>query len=185
MGLEEYSDARDEFRARIMAHKKNRIIRLGPNMSLHLEDRLVMQYQIQEMLRAEKIFDTSGIQEELDTYNPLIPDGHNWKATLMIEYDDPDERAGALRQLLGVEKQIWMQVEGHEKVFPVTDEDLERETEDKTSSVHFLRFELTDEMIKAAKQNTAISLGVDHAFYSCQCDPLEERFRSSLTGDLS
>ncbi len=154
-------------------------------MRLHFEDRLVMQYQIQEMLRAEKIFDAGGIQEELDTYNPLIPDGRNWKATLMIEYDDPEERADALRKLLGVEKQIWMQVEGHEKVNPVTDEDLERETEDKTSSVHFLRFELTDDMVKAAKQNAAISLGVDHPFYSCQCDPLEDRYRSSLAGDLS
>ena len=185
MSLEAYSEARDEFRTRMMAHKKNRVLKLGPNMSLHFEDRMIMQYQIQEMLRAEKIFDAAGIQEELDTYNPLIPDGHNWKATLMIEYDDPAERAEALKKLLGVEKQIWVQVAGHEKVFPVADEDLERETEEKTSSVHFLRFELTDDMVEDVKKNATLSIGVDHPFYSCQIDPLEDRYRNSLAGDLS
>lgn len=185
MGLEQYSEERDSFRARIMKHKKNRIIGLGPHMSLHFEDRLIMQYQVQEMLRAEKIFDAAGIQEELETYNALIPDGNNWKATLMIEYSDPDERAVALKQLLNVEHCIWMQVEGYDKVSPIADEDLERATEEKTSSVHFLRFDLTQDMINAAKSGKAISLGVDHPAYSYQLSPLAEHYRDSLVSDLS
>jgi hypothetical protein len=185
MGLEQYSDERDDFRARVIKHKKNRIISLGPNMSLHFEDRLIMQYQVQEMLRAEKIFDAAGIQEELETYNALIPDGSNWKATLMIEYSDPDERAVALKQLLDVENCIWMQVEGHDKVFPVVDEDLERATEEKTSSVHFLRFELTKPMIQAAKAGAAINLGVDHPAYTHSLSPLADNYRDSLVSDLS
>jgi len=185
LGLEQYSEERDDFRARVMKHKKNRIIGLGPNMSLHFEDRLIMQYQVQEMLRAEKIFDAAGIQEELETYNALIPDGGNWKATLMIEYSDPEERAVALKQLLGVEGCIWMQVEGHDKVFPVADEDLERATEEKTSSVHFLRFELTQPMIQAAKAGAAVNLGVDHAAYTHSLSPLPNHYRESLVGDLS
>ncbi len=184
MGLEQYSEQRDAFRTRVMQHKKDRIVSLGPNMSLHFEDKLIMQYQIQEMLRAEKIFDAAGIQEELDTYNALIPDGHNWKATQMIEYSDVDERALALRQLLGVENLIWMQVEGFHKVFPVADEDLERATEEKTSSVHFLRFELTDDMVQAVKNNADISLGVDHPAYQYSCEPLPDNYRQSLANDL-
>jgi len=185
MGLEQYSEERDAFRARVMQHKKDRIIHLGPNMSLHFEDRLIMQYQIQEMLRAERIFDAAGIQEELDTYNALIPDGHNWKATLMIEYSDVDERALALRQLLGVENLVWMQVEGFNKVFPVADEDLERATEEKTSSVHFLRFELSADMIQAVKNNVGISIGVDHPAYRYSIEPLPDNYRQSLANDLN
>ncbi len=185
MGLEQYSASRDDFRARVMQHKKDRIIELGPNMTLHFEDVLIMQYQIQEMLRAERIFEAEGIQEELDTYNALIPDGSNWKATLMIEYSDPDERAEALKQLLDVEHKIWMQVDSCDKVYPVADEDLERATEEKTSSVHFLRFELSEDMIKAAKDNKAISLGVEHPFYSHVLDPLPANYRDSLAADLA
>jgi hypothetical protein len=184
MGLEQYSASRDDFRARVMEHKKDRIINLGPNMTLHFEDALIMQYQIQEMLRAERIFEADGIQEELDTYNALIPDGRNWKATLMIEYSDPDERAEALKQLLGVEHRIWMRVDGFDKVYPVADEDLERATEEKTSSVHFLRFQLTDAMADAAKDGKAIALGVEHAAYTHILDPLADNFRNSLAADL-
>ncbi len=184
MGLEQYAAARDDFRTRVMEHKKNRIIQLGPNMTLHFEDALIMQYQIQEMLRAERIFEADGIQEELDTYNALIPDGHNWKATLMIEYSDPEERAQALKQLLGVEDRIWMQVAGFDKVFAIADEDLERATEEKTSSVHFLRFELSDDMIEAAKNNSAIGLGIDHPAYAHVMDPLPANYRDSLAADL-
>ena len=185
MGLEQYSAERDSFRARIMKHKKNRIIALGPHMSLHFEDRLIMQYQVQEMLRAEKIFEAAGIQEELETYNALIPDGNNWKATLMIEYGDPDERAVALKQLLNVEHCIWMQVDGYDKVTPIADEDLERATEEKTSSVHFLRFDLTQDMISAAQSGKAISLGVDHPAYTHHLSPLADHYRESLVADLS
>jgi hypothetical protein len=184
MGLEQYAASRNDFRARVMEHKKDRIIKLGPNMTLHFEDALVMQYQVQEMLRAERIFEADGIQEELDTYNALIPDGRNWKATLMIEYSDPDERAEALKQLLGVENRIWMQVEGFDKVFPITDEDLERATEEKTSSVHFLRFQLDDDMARAVKDDKAIALGVDHLAYSHVVDPLPGNYRDSLATDL-
>lgn len=185
LGLEQYSEQRDDFRARVMKHKKDRIIALGPNMSLHFEDRLIMQYQVQEMLRAEKIFDAAGIQEELETYNALIPDGNNWKATLMIEYSDPDERAVALKKLLDVEHRIWMQVDGYDKVFPVADEDLERATEEKTSSVHFLRFDLSTEMIEAAKSGKAINMGVDHAAYTYSLCPLADHYRQSLVSDLA
>lgn len=185
MGLEQYSEQRNNFRARVMLHKKNRIVSLGPNMSLHFEDNLIMQYQIQEMLRAEKIFDAAGIQEELDTYNALIPDGSNWKATLMIEYSDPEERSQALKQLLGIENLIWMQVSGFDKVYPIADEDLERSTEDKTSSVHFLRFELNDDMIEAAKNNASISLGAEHPAYKHIVNPLLDNYRESLVKDLS
>jgi len=184
ISLEQYSGQRDEFRRNIMAHKKNRLIPIGPNVTLHFEDRLIIQYQVQEMLRAEKIFEAEAIQEELDAYNPLIPDGCNWKATMMIEYTDPDERAVALTQLVGIEKQVWMQVSGFNKVSPITDEDLERETEDKTSAVHFLRFELTPEMANAANKGAAIGLGISHQAYHHATDALAENYRASLAADL-
>ena len=184
MSLEKYSEVRDEFRRNIMAHKKNRIVGLGPHMTLHFEDRTVMHYQIQEMLRAEKIFDSEGIQEELDAYNPLIPDGTNFKATCMIEYEDPAERSEALKKMLGIEDKIWVKVDGYDKVNPIADEDLERATEDKTSSVHFLRFELSQDMIDAAKQGAAISIGVDHPAYDYSVDALNESVRNSLVSDL-
>jgi len=184
ISLENYAQQRDEFRRKVMTHKKNRLIPIGPNVTLHFEDRLIIQYQIQEMLRAEKIFEADAIQEELDAYNPLIPDGSNWKATMMIEYTDPEERAVALTQLLGIENKVWMQVNGFDKVYPITDEDLERETEDKTSAVHFLRFELTPDMVSAAIKGAAVGLGVSHPAYSHSTNVLADNYRTSLVADL-
>lgn len=182
--LEKYSEIRNEFRAKVMAHKKNRIVQIGPNVTLHFEDSLIMQYQIQEMLRAEKIFDAAGIQEELDAYNPLIPDGTNFKATMMIEYDDPVERKQALTQLLGIEDKTYVQIAGHDKVYAIADEDLERETEEKTSSVHFLRFELSSAMIADAKAGGQISIGIDHDNYGYQITDLPASVTEALKLDL-
>ena len=184
MSLEQYSEQRDDFRAAVMRHKKNRLIGLGPHMTLHFEDRMLMHYQVQEMLRAEKIFDAEGIKEELDTYNALIPDGDNWKATMMIEYVDVAEREQALKQLLGVELRIWMRVGDSERIYPVADEDLERETEEKTSAVHFLRFQLDESMLEAAREGASISLGVDHDAYNYSLEPLADNFSDSLRSDL-
>jgi hypothetical protein len=168
-----------------MAHKRIRIVHIGPNATLHFEDRLSMQYQVQEMLRVERIFEPEAIQEELDTYNSLIPDGSNWKATLMMEYEDIEERRRKLAELIGVELRTWVQVSGFDRVYPIANEDMERETEEKTSSVHFLRFELTAEMVTAAKQGAAISVGIDHEHYRCEIDALPETVRGSLVDDLS
>jgi hypothetical protein len=176
---------RPDFRAQVMQHKKNRQVGIGPHATLYFEDRLTMQYQVQEMLRAERIFESGGIQEELDAYNPLIPDGSNWKATFMIEYVDEQERREALARLLGIENNVWVQVEGFDKVRPVADEDLERETEDKTSSVHFMRFELTPDMVAAVKSGAGIGMGIDHENYSHQVDPLPGNIRDSLAEDLA
>ena len=182
--LEQYAKMRDDFRAKVMAHKQNRRVALGPHATLYFEDRLTMQYQVQEMLRAERIFEEQGIEEELSTYNPLIPDGRNWKATFMIEYGDEGERRVALTQMIGIERKVWAQVQGFDKVQPIADEDLERETEEKTSSVHFLRFELTSEMIKAVKQGAAIGMGIDHDAYRHSVPVLAENVRASLAADL-
>ena len=182
--LEEYSAMRAEFREKMIAHKKNRVLRLGEHATLHFEDRLLMQYQIQEMLRAEKIFEADGIQEELDAYNPLIPDGSNWKATFMLEYDDENIRKQRLSELIGIEKNVWVAVKGFDRVHPVCNEDLDRETEEKTSSVHFMRFELTAEMIIAVKAGADISIGIDHERYSVTIDALSENMRASLAADL-
>lgn len=182
--LEDYSAMRDEFRAQIIQHKKNRVLQVGPNVSMHFEDRLVMQYQIQEMLRAEKIFESAGIQEELDAYNPMIPDGSNWKVTFMIEFPDPDERAIRLRELLGIEDATYVQVSGHDKVHPISDEDLPRETAEKTSSVHFMRFELAQEMVSSLKEGAALSIGVDHPEYKHAIEALSGSMRDSLVADL-
>ncbi len=183
--LEDYSNRRLDFRAQVMAHKRPRRIRVGSNTSFYFEDRLTMHYQIQEMLRAERIFESDAIQEELDAYNPLIPTGTNWKATFMIEYEDVEERREALARLIGIERKAWVRVGGFEKVYAIADEDLERETEDKTSSVHFLRFELDGEMIQAAKAGADISVGIDHPEYSASIDPLPEASRQSLAADLA
>lgn len=183
--LEEYSAMRAEFRQQMMAHKKNRVLRLGEHATMHFEDRVLMQYQIQEMLRAEKIFDAEGIQEEIDAYNPLIPDGANWKATFMLEYDDENIRKQRLAELKGVEKTVWVQVDGFDKVNPICNEDLERETEEKTSSVHFMRFELSADMVKAAKDGAAIGAGIDHEKYSVSVNAVAEGMRQSLAEDLS
>lgn len=185
MSLEEYHKARPEFRNKVMAHKQNRRVALGPHATLYFEDRLTLQYQIQEMLRIEKVFDAEGIQDELDAYNPLIPDGSNWKATFMLEYPDPVQRAHMLGQLIGIDKQVWVRVDGFDKVTPITNEDLDRETEDKTSSVHFMRFELTPEMVAAVKNGAAISMGVDHENYSCSAVQVDENIRASLANDLA
>lgn len=182
--LEKYEEIRPEMRAKVMAHKKNRNLAVGPHVTLYFEDPLTIQYQIQEMLRAEKIFDAEGIQEELDAYNPLIPDGSNWKATMMIEYVDPEERIEALKQLIGIDRKTWVQVEGFDKVYAISNEDLERETEDKTSAVHFLRFELTPEMVEAVKNGAAISVGIDHENYHYAVSPIPENYRQSLANDL-
>ncbi|MEW5893318.1 MAG: DUF3501 family protein [Pseudomonadota bacterium] len=185
MTLEAYAKARPEFRAKIMAHKKNRIVPLGAHITLHFEDELTMRYQVQEMLRAERIFEEEGIQEELDAYNPLVPDGSNWKATMMIEYPDVEERKVKLAELKGIEDKVWVRVAGHDKVYAVADEDLERENEEKTSSVHFMRFELTPAMVSAVKAGAAIAVGVDHPAYTAAIDPLPANMRDSLAADLA
>lgn len=183
-GLEKYAELRPEFRRKVMAHKKNRHVALGPNVMLMFEDRLTMQYQVQEMLRIERIFEPEGIEDELATYNPLIPDGGNWKATLMVEFPDIEERKLALARLIGIETRVWVRVNGFEPVFAIADEDLERETEEKTSAVHFLRFELTPRMVAAAKEGASISVGVDHEHCLHQVDPLPDDIRRSLVADL-
>ena len=185
MSLEVYSQKRPEFRARVMAHKKNRHISVGAHATLYFEDRTTIQYQIQEMLRVERIFESDAIQEELDAYNPLIPDGSNLKATFMIEYDDPQERKRELERLIGIEDKVWVSVAGHDKVFAIADEDLERETEEKTSSVHFLRFELTPSMVSALKQGSQMAVGIDHENYMQSVDPVPEQVRDALSADLS
>lgn len=182
--LEEYSEIRDEFRARVMQHKKNRRLDLGDHLVLFFEDRLVMQYQIQEMLKAEKIFEADGIQEELDAYNPLIPDGTNWKATMMIQYSDVTERQRMLAKLVGIENKVWLRIGDHDKVYPIADEDLERATEDKTSAVHFLRFELTPAMIADVHKGATISAGVEHENYSVNVDAIPDNIAKSLAEDL-
>jgi len=182
--LEEYAEIRDDFRARIMQHKKNRRLELGNNLVLLFEDRLVMQYQVQEMLKAEKIFEADGIQEELDAYNPLIPDGTNWKATMMIQYADIAERQQMLTKLVGIENNIWLRVDGQDKVYPIADEDLERATDDKTSAVHFLRFELTASMIDEIHKGATISAGVEHEYYNVTLDAIPDNVTASLANDL-
>ena len=183
--LEQYSTMRPDYRAKVMEHKKNRKVAIGPNATLYFEDALTVQYQIQEMLRIEKIFEPDGIQEELDTYNPMIPTGANWKATFMMEYADVAERQKMLAKLIGIEKTIWIEIDGFEKVNPIANEDLERETEDKTSSVHFLRFELSPEMVTAARNGAAISMGITHENYSHETRPIADNVRASLVDDLA
>ena len=181
--LEAYEKARPQFRAKVIAHKKNRVVHLGAHVTLLFEDELTMRYQIQEMLRAERIFEEEGIRDELDAYNPLVPDGSNWKATMMIEYPDEAQRRTMLAKLIGIEDRVWMQVQGHAKIHAIADEDLERETDEKTASVHFLRFELEPAMIAAVKGGAALSAGVDHPEYSAlvQVDPA---VAASLSSDL-
>ena len=184
MSLEQYSEERAGFRARVMQHKRNRHVELGTNASLYFEDRITMQYQVQEMLRIERIFEAAGINEELDAYNPLIPDGRNWKATFMVEFPDVEERREMLKRLRSVEDRVWMQVEGHDRVFAIADEDLERADDEKTSAVHFLRFELSDDMVAALKNGAALGAGIDHGNYQVEIAPLAENIRLSLLGDL-
>jgi hypothetical protein len=185
MTLEAYARSRKDFRAQVLAHKKDRTIHLGDHVTLIFEDELTIRYQVQEMLRVEKIFEEAGIQDELDAYNPLIPDGRNFKATMMIEYEDADERRVALARLKGIEDRAWIQVAGHERVFAIADEDLERETEEKTSSVHFLRFELTAPMAQELKHGAALSAGIDHPAYAAALDPLPGPAAAALARDLA
>lgn len=182
--LEAYAKTRQEFRAQVMAHKKNRRISLGDHITLIFEDELTIRYQIQEMLRIEKIFEEHDIVQELEAYTPLIPNGSNWKATMMIEYADPVERATKLALLVGVEQKINMTVAGHASIHPIADEDLERDTEDKTSAVHFLRFELTADMIQALRQGAALSASIDHPHYQASVDSVDVATRESLLNDL-
>ena len=185
MTLERYARERTEFRTRVMAHKKVRKLSVGPNTSWLFEDRLTIQYQVQEILRTEKIFEPEGIVEELEAYNPLIPDGRNWKVTLLIEYPDPVTRPAALARLKGIEDRCWVQVADFSRVFAIADEDLERENEEKTSSVHFLRFELTDAMVAALRGGAKLSAGIDHANYAHSEDSLPTVLREALLADLA
>jgi hypothetical protein len=185
MTLEDYAGQRQEFRARVIEHKKNRQLPLGANATLYFEDRLTIQYQIQEMLRVERIFESAGIQDELDAYNPLIPDGTNLKATFMIEYPDVEQRRSSLADMIGIEDTVWLRVDGFDKVFAIADEDMDRETGDKTSAVHFLRFEFSQEMIEAARQGAALSAGIDHQAYTKAVDPLSDPVRESLVRDFN
>jgi len=185
MTLEAYAKARKEFRAKVIAHKKPRTVHLGDHVTLIFEDELTIRYQVQEMLRIEKIFEEQGIQDEIDAYNPLIPDGRNLKATMLIEYEDENERRVALGLLRGVEDRVWVRAEGCAPVYAIADEDLERENDVKTSSVHFLRFELTREMADALKYGVALAIGVDHPHYTAKLDPLSPAARAALVKDLA
>ena len=185
MSLEQYAQQRKRMREEIIAHKRKRNVQVGPNMTWCFEDRMTIAYQIQEMLRIERIFESEGIQSELDAYNPLVPDGSNWKATLLIEYPDPTERARELAQLKGVEDRCWIRVSELARVFAIADEDIERENAEKTSSVHFLRFELSDTMIGALKDRAPLFIGVDHPQYRHDVSPVPAAVRESLIHDLA
>jgi hypothetical protein len=184
MTLEAYARERPQFRAKVMAHKKNRRVQLGEDLTLIFEDELTNRYQVQEMLHAERIFEELGIQEELDAYNPLVPDGRNLKATMMIEYPDPDERGKRLADLIGIEDKVWLQVAGHERVRAIADEDLDRANEQKTSAVHFLRFELGEATAQALKEGAGLAIGVDHPRYSAKLE-VPSAVRDSLAKDLA
>ena len=184
MSLEMYAKARREFRERVLAHKKPRTVHLGEHVTLLFEDELTIRYQIQEMLRIEKVFEEEGIRDELDAYNPLIPDGANWKATMLIEYDDVDERKLALATMKGVEDRVWVEVEGSARVFATPDEDLPRTNDVKTSAVHFLRFELRSDAVAALKRGAGLGIGVDHAAYAAAIPAVGAATRAALVADL-
>ncbi len=183
--LESYADMRNDMRAEVIAHKQNRRLALGTNATLYFEDRLTMQYQVQEMLHIERIFESTGIQEELDAYNPLIPDGTNWKATFMVEFPDEDERRAMLTRLIGIEEKVWLQVGSSDKINPLADEDLERTDEEKTSAVHFLRFELSSQQVEQLKAGAELAAGIDHENYQVEIRPIAENIRESLLNDLA
>ncbi|HEY3655203.1 MAG TPA: DUF3501 family protein [Steroidobacteraceae bacterium] len=184
LSLEQYASERVRLRSEVIAHKLLRNVQVGPNMTWCFEDRTTIRYQVLEMLRAERIFESDGIQGELDAYNPLIPDGNNWKVTLLLEFPDPEERRVALEKLIGVEDRCWVRVSEMERVFAVADEDLERENDEKTSAVHFLRFELTPSMLEAMKSGASLSIGVDHENYRHSVSPLPPTVREALCADL-
>ena len=183
--LEAYARERDAFRKRVIEHKKPRTVHVGEHVTLLFEDELTIRYQIQEMLRIEKTFEEAGIQDELAVYNPLVPDGSNWKATMLVEYEDVEERKRALSSLRGIERNVWVRVEAERPVYAIADEDLERANPEKTASVHFLRFELTPAMISALKAGAALSIGVDHPQYSAAVDPVAKATRDALVKDLA
>lgn len=183
--LERYARERPAFRTRVLEHKRDRQLAVGPHVTWLFEDRLTMQYQVQEMLRAERIFEPEGIAEELESYNPMIPDGTNWKVTLLIEYPNESERRQQLTQLKGIEDRCWVQVAGQERVFAIADEDLERENDEKTSAVHFLRFELTPAMIAALRGGSELAVGIDHPRYNQAIQPVRGAVRTSLLADFS
>ena len=185
LSLEKYAELRAQMRIEVLEHKKNRAVPIGPNATLYFEDRQTMHYQIQEMLRVERVFEAEGIQDELNAYNPMIPDGANLKATFMLEYPDESERRAALAELKGIEDRVWMQVQGFDKVWAVADEDLERENQEKTSAVHFLRFEFNPAMITALKKGAALSAGIDHAAYRYDVNPLGSLVHAALVKDFS
>lgn len=182
--LEKYAEARDNFRDKVLRHKRNRRIELGTNAALYFEDRMTMQYQVQEMLRIEKIFEAAGINEELEAYNPLIPDGSNWKATFMVEFPDEDERREMLKQLVGIEDCVYMQIGDLERSTAIADEDMDRADETKTSAVHFLRFELAAEQVAALQAGAPLAAGIDHPSYQTEISPLADNIRESLLADL-
>jgi hypothetical protein len=184
MSLETYARERTQFRAKVMTHKKDRTVHLGDHVTLLFEDELTIRYQVQEMLRIERIFEEEGIREELDTYNPLVPNGRNLKATLMVEYPDPEERRKQLKELIGIEDKAWVRVDGHERVWAVADEDPDRENEEKTSSVHFLRFDLSEGMAESLKNGASLAIGIDHPHYSATVEA-SPAVRDSLVKDLA
>jgi hypothetical protein len=184
MTLETYARERTQFRAKVMAHKKSRRVQLGDDLTLIFEDELTIRYQVQEMLHAERIFEEQGIQEELDTYNPLVPDGGNLKAIMMLDYQDPEERREWLARLIGIEDKAWIRVEGHERIWAIADEDLDRENEQKTSAVHFLRFELSEDMAQALKKGAGLAIGVDHPRYTAAVEA-PPAVREALAKDLA
>ncbi len=184
MNLEAYAKARPQFHASVIAHKKNRTVALGAHVTLVFEDELTIRYQVQEMLRIERIFEEAGIREEIEAYDPLIPDGRNLKATMMIEYEDVEERRAALAKLRGIERRTWVRVDGGERVYAIADEDLDRETMEKTSAVHFLRFELGEAGAAALKRGGKLAMGVDHPAYTASLDPVPEGVRDALAKDL-
>jgi Protein of unknown function (DUF3501) len=183
--LEQYARVRKSFREEVMAHKQQRVVHVGPNATWIFEDRMTIQYQVQEMLRVERIFEEEGILDELNAYNPLIPDGGNWKVTFLIEFLDVDERRAALARMKGIEDRCWVQVGTQPRVFGIADEDMERSNDDKTSSVHFLRFELNAEMVKAAKSGAVLNMGIDHPAYQHALNPVSEPVRAMLVKDLA
>jgi len=184
LSLEAYARERKAFRSRVNEHKKRRTVHLGGHLTLVFEDELTIRYQIQEMLRIERIFEEQGIRGELEVYNPLVPDGGNWKATMMIEYEDAEERSRRLAELKGIADRVWVRVEGFPPVHAIADEDLERENEAKTSSVHFLRFEVPEAMRAALRSGAGLAMGVDHPAYRAALDPVAAEVRGSLVGDL-
>ena len=184
LSLEKYSEVRNDFRSKVIKHKKNRRLEIGPNATLYFEDNLIMHYQIQEMLRAERIFEANAINDELAVYNELIPDGNNWKATFMIEYADEGERRLALSKMFGIEDKVWLKIDGFNEIYPFSDEDLERENENKTSAVHFLRFQLNHEMVGALKLGSQLSAGISHGAYQHTVNPIPDNIRESLISDL-